>query len=180
MVLELLIVAAASWTTFISPSARSAAGAMMEVDSAAMISRPIIDYSDADVVWLMDRVKTSAPENFQSCVAVGIESFAGTGRLRLPNCKADGALDCASTVDWRTSDGQLMAWRTTPSAVRSEFIDALRRYVTGAELPENTRLVINGLGYGSGNGTSYASVLTRLDVHGDGSATFTVDLVRRE
>jgi hypothetical protein len=179
MVLELLVVAAASWTTFSSPSAHSARSAMV-VDSAAMISRPIIDYSDADVVWLMDRVKTSSPQNFQSCIAVGIEAYAATGRLRLPNCKSEGALDCSSPVEWRTSDGQLTAWRTTPSAVRSEFVGALRRYVMGTDLPEKTSLVINGLGYGSGNGTSYASVLTRLDVHGDGTATFTVDLIRRE
>jgi hypothetical protein len=152
----------------------------MAVDSSAMITRPVIDYSDADVVWLTDRVRTSSAEAFQSCIANGLESFATTGRLRLPDSRSQGALDCSSPVDWRTSDGQLLAWRNTAGAVRSEFISALRRYVNGTDLPEHTQLVITGLGYGSGNGTPYASVRTSLNVHSDGSATFAVDLVRRE
>ncbi|MCU0329708.1 MAG: hypothetical protein MUC47_01875 [Candidatus Kapabacteria bacterium] len=145
-----------------------------EIDTS--YGRPIIDYTDADVVWLSDRVKRDNPAMFAQCIVPRWNAFCSGAELIWPNYTSLSTVSCTplSMLVWRSSESQRLAWRATSQAVREKFMTSLGQYVLGTNMPANTRLVITGLDYGSLNVNPYDSVTTSIMQFPESGSIYTI------
>jgi hypothetical protein len=138
--------------------------------------RPIIDYTDADVVWLSDRIKHDNPAMFAQCVVPRWNAFSRGAELMWPNYLSEVTPTCSpmSMLTWRVSESQRIAWQSTSQTVRDKLMTSLGQYVLGANMPTNTRLVVVGLDYGSLNTNPYDSVTTSIVQFPDSNPLYTI------